>query len=262
MTSSGAAQVNAANALPIRLVMLATLLALALIARMGWAVWNSVQVFREGQTRTFRVVALSGEIVYLNECVWASARLRMSTGEDRWLDRYGAMLAQRNKALAEFRELAPHLYDSPAASELRSANEKLAAMEAQAFAPAATLQLGDEYDRQKQISVDATAQLARDLSASADAALDFQRRRGRTVVTTVAVAVLLLLFTWVTSLKISAGQNAQRLRGEADRAEQARLAAFVYDVREALTKADSLGRILQSCANARVRHLDPARHRL
>src|SRR5260370_22667024 len=172
MTSSGVAEVNDANALPIRLVMLATLLALALIASMGWYVWSSVQVLREVQTRTFRLLALTGEIAYLNESVWASARLRISTGEDRWLDRYGAMLAQRNKALAEFRELAPHLYDSPAASELRSANEKLAAMEAHALAPAATLQLGDEYDRHKQISVHATTQLARHLTPPADGALD------------------------------------------------------------------------------------------
>jgi len=262
MTSSGSDKVNAENALPIRLVMLATLLALTLIASMGWYVWNSVQVLRAVQVRTFRLLALTGEIAYLNESVWSSAKLRISTGQDRWLDRYTAMLAQRNRALAEFHQLAPELYDSPAASELISANEELSAMEAQAFAKSAPLQLGDEYDRQKQISVQATAQIARDLSASADDALYFQRHRGRTVVTTVAVAVLLLLFTWVTSLKISAGQNAQRRRVEAERAQQARLASFVDDVREALTKADSLGRILQSCANAMLQHLDPALARI
>src|SRR5204863_3537658 len=116
MTSSGSDKVNAENALPIRLVMLATLLALTLIASMGWYVWNSVQVLRAVQVRTFRLLTVTGDIAYLNESVWTSARLRLSTGEEKWLDRYESMLTRRNTAFEEFRTLAPGLYDSPAAS--------------------------------------------------------------------------------------------------------------------------------------------------
>src|SRR2546423_15320040 len=105
-------KLGGANALPIRLVMLATLLALALTASMGWYVWNSVRVLHAVQDRTFRLLALTGQVSYLNEAVWASARLRMSTGEARWLDRYQSMLARRNDALAEFQTLAPDLYNS------------------------------------------------------------------------------------------------------------------------------------------------------
>jgi hypothetical protein len=79
--------------------MVATLLALALIASMGWYVWNSVRVLHAVQDRTFRLLALTGRVSYLNEAVWASARLRMSTGEARWLDRYGSMMSRRNDAL-------------------------------------------------------------------------------------------------------------------------------------------------------------------
>src|SRR5438045_7061648 len=121
MTSSAAEKVNAANALPIRLVILATFLALALIASMGWYVWNSVQVLHEVQVRTFRLLALTGEIADLNESVWASARLRISTDEARWLERYRTTLARRNAALAEFRRLAPDLYHSPFAIAMRDA---------------------------------------------------------------------------------------------------------------------------------------------
>src|SRR5262249_22992704 len=103
MTASAASKVGGAQALPIRLVMLATVLALALIASMGWYVWNSLQILGAVQVRTFHLLKLTGEIAYLNESVWASARLRMLTGEDRWLERYEAMLARRNAALAEFR---------------------------------------------------------------------------------------------------------------------------------------------------------------
>src|SRR5437870_13754975 len=97
-----------ANALPVKLITLASALALALIASMGWYVWNSVQVLREVQVRTFRLLSLTGEIAYLNESVWISARLRISTAERRWMDRYQSMLARRNAALAEFQTLDPN----------------------------------------------------------------------------------------------------------------------------------------------------------
>jgi len=42
----------------------------------------------------------------------------------------------------------------------------------------------------------------------------------------VSIAVLLLMFTWVTSLRSARGQHAQRLYEEAGRAENDRLAAL------------------------------------
>ena len=270
MTPSGADRVGGANALPIRLVMLATLLAVALIATMGWYVWNSVQVLREVQERTFRLLALTGEIAYLNESVWAAARLRMSTKDPAWLENYQRTLALQNAKLAQFQSLAPDLYDGSAAGTLRSADEKLRKMEKQAFAllargdsaVASRLLTSPAYDLQKQLSVDATSKIAAELGGGAAGALDIQRRRGRTVVIAVTVAVLLLVFTWIISLRISAGLIARRQMEEVDRAEQARRFSFVADVREALTKADSLGGILQSCANAMVQHLDPVLARI
>src|SRR5438552_12630664 len=98
MNLPGSDRVSVQNSLPIRLVTLATALALALIASMGWYVWNSVQVLRAVQVRTFRLLTVTGEIAYLNESVWASARLRLSTGEEKWLDRYESMLTRRNTA--------------------------------------------------------------------------------------------------------------------------------------------------------------------
>src|SRR6202044_2422410 len=86
---------------------------------------------------------------------------------------------------------------------------------------------------------------------------DFQRQRGQWVVIAVTVAVSLLLFTWVISLQISAGLIARGRLDENKRAEQERLAAFVANVREALTNADSLEHMLQRCAEAILQHLNP-----
>src|SRR5205085_2230521 len=140
----------------------------------------------------------AGEIAYLNESVWISARLSASTGDPRWVVRYRGTLDRRNAALAEFQALDPELYEEQAVSQLRKANQRLHEIETEAFAlsahgqsaAAASLLIGSEYDHQKQIGSDATAEIARVLSAGADSALDSQRRRGRTVVITVAVAVL------------------------------------------------------------------------
>src|SRR5258708_3054364 len=129
MTPSGADEVSGANALPIRLVMLATALALALIASMGWYVWNSVRVLHTVQLRTFRLLKLTGDVAYLDEAVSASARLRVSTSEERWPVRYRDLLASRAAALAEFHAVAPEICTSPAAVQLLAANAKLLKME-------------------------------------------------------------------------------------------------------------------------------------
>jgi hypothetical protein len=186
MTPSGADQVGGPNALPIRLVMLATALALALIASMGWYVWNSVEVLHEVQMRTFRLLSLTTEIAYLNEPIWTSARLRVTTGDERWRERYSSMLARRNAAIDQFRTLAPDLFENPAAIELRGASEKLRGLERQALALAAggdsaqaiRLLTGSDYNREKQLSADATSQIATDLGVRSDKALD-QRRTDR-----------------------------------------------------------------------------------
>jgi signal transduction histidine kinase/ActR/RegA family two-component response regulator len=265
MAPTEAANARGASALPIRLVMLATALALALIASTAWYVWNSVQVLREVEVRTFRLLTLTGEIGYLNETVWSSARLRMSTGQKRWRDRYQNMIARRNAAFAEFQRLDPALFESPPVAELRAVNEKLLEIETRAFAlaaegqatTAANLLIGPEYDHQKELGVEATERIQQALHDSAESALAAQRSRGRGIIITVGVAVLLLLFTWTISLRISARLMALRRREQIERAAQDRLDGFVADVREALTKADSLQRILQSCTAAMVEHLDP-----
>jgi signal transduction histidine kinase/ActR/RegA family two-component response regulator len=270
MSPSGPDKHAGANALPIRLVTVATALALALIASLGWYVWNSVQVLQQVQNRTFRLLELTGEIAYLNESIQSSARLRVSTGDAHWLDRYESMLARRNRALADFRTLAPEGYLGAAGSDLLDAYQKLASIEARAFSlarrnereRAGALLSGPDYAGQQLRTAQATTQLKQEISANAQGALDFQRERGRHVVIAVALAVSLLFFTWVISLKISAGLIRKRRHEETVRAEQARLAAFVAGVREALTKADNLRGILQSCSEAMVRNLDPVLARI
>src|SRR5438132_7100282 len=125
MTPAPADKPGLANALPIRLVTVATALALALIASLGWYVWNSVQVLQAVQGETFRLLELTGEIAYLNESVQSAARLHLSTKDPRWLARYEDSLGRRYAALDEFQKLAPNAYRGAAATELRSAYEQI-----------------------------------------------------------------------------------------------------------------------------------------
>ena len=165
MNRAGANKISGANALPIRLVMFATVLALAIIAGLGWYTWTAGQALHEAQAGAFRQLELSGKIAYWNESVSAAARHAMSTGEAVWVDRYQDAVAQRrDAAVSQLRTLAPLLYASPPALELRSADEKLLEMDAQAFAraqrgdsaAAVILLNGAAYHREKQRSADAS----------------------------------------------------------------------------------------------------------
>ena len=85
-------------------------------------------------------------------------------------------------------------------------------------------------------------------------ALDAQQSSGKLVIAAVALAVSLLLFTWVVSLRISAALIARRRREERERLELTRRNAFIADVRGALTK----GANLQAVVDAMVQHLEAA----
>src|SRR5579863_448244 len=134
MTRVGADKVGAAKALPIRLVMFATVLALAIILGLGWYTWSAGRALHESQAGAFRLLDLTGKIAYWNESVSAAARLAMSTGEAGWSERYQSSVAQRDAAMAQLHDLAPELYAGQPAQELRSADEKLLEMDAQASA--------------------------------------------------------------------------------------------------------------------------------
>ncbi|MEO7653105.1 MAG: ATP-binding protein [Bryobacteraceae bacterium] len=254
-----------ATPLPIRLVMLATALALALIAGLGWYVWNSVQVLQQLEVATFRTLELAGEVTYLNEALSAAARLRVSAAEDIGREEYERLLLRRNAVLTDLRKVIPDLWSNPATVEVLSANDRLSSLEHSAFSlvpgnpqQAIAVLSGPEYLGQKELSAAATKRITAQVRRQAELSLEAQRLRGRRVVIAVALAVSLLLFTWVISLRISAGLIARRRREEADRAEQLRLARFVTAVREALTKGDTLRGVLQQCVEAMVANLDAA----
>lgn len=252
-----------ANPLPIRLIMLATGLALALITALGWYVWNSVQVLKTVQQNTFSLLELTGDIRYLNEDLWISARLRTTSGEERWAAQYREQTTRRGEAFARFQELDPKLYSSPEAVALIKASNRMAAIEARAldsttpgeYSPdAAALLTTAEYLQQQQIAAKATNGLVEKLRRRTDEALEDQRSSGKLVIVAAALAVFLLLFTWVVSLRISATLIARRRREEVERTEQGRRAAFVADVRGALTKGANLKNVVE----AMVQHLDAA----
>ena len=193
----------------------------------------------------------------------------MSTGEAGWGDRYQDAVAQQGRGELHHNcgHLAPLLYASPPALELRSADDKLLEMDAQAFAlarkgdsaAAVILLNGAAYHREQQRSADAATQIAHEVDVAAESALEFQQRRGRWIVIAVAVAVSLLLFTWVISLRISAGLIARRRIEETNRADQARRSRALSPVCVMLSPPHRLrlDAMLQRCAEAIVQHLNP-----
>jgi len=243
-----------ANPLPIKLVMVATALALALIAGLGWYVWTTITVMESAHALTEQGLATVGEIRSLHDAIAAYARLRLREGPQPWQDRYRALARRRDELLSA---LDARLASGPHAPRVRDLAEQAAALrslEVQAFAKAAAGQpaeglaliSGQGYETARSRAEQVLGSLASEIQSLAAREVREQRQAGNIVLGAVSIAVFLLLFTWVASLRISASLVARRLTEEQERAEQDRRAAFIAEVRETLAKGEPLDGITRA----------------
>ncbi len=237
----------AENPLPIRLVMVATALALALIAGLGWYVWTSMQTVRSLRFRTFEAVAGASEIRGLNAAIVGACRLLVageaesSGGCEDLRDRRRVLTAS---LASQFAAGSPRLL----AGTLDESVRRLESIEAEALNLARGGQkrtagqrlVSPEYTRIWKQADEAATALATQVESAGDLEVRAQSRLGRFVIVAVSLAILLLVFTWVIGLRISGGLVARRQREEWEQAELHRRSAFVAAVREALADGESL----------------------
>jgi signal transduction histidine kinase/AmiR/NasT family two-component response regulator len=246
--------------------MLATVLALALIATLGWYVWSSVEAIQRVQGREGRLVELTAAMRHRNESLSLAAQLAIRTADPRWIERYQEILASRDAVLWELEALSGGKHTDPLVLEVLSAGRELAREEARAVdlarqgkqAEALGVLAGERLRSQAESLSDASARALDALRTGSQQTLQRQISRGKPVMAAVIVAVSLLLFTWAVSLRISGALLARRRREEAERQEELRLAAFVGDVRIALASGSDLAGVTQ----AMVDHLDAALARI
>ena len=254
-----------AQSLPIRLVMVATSLALALIASVGWYVSDSADLLDADRIQAMVLVEDGGRIASLNDGLCLAARQFSISREGKWLRRYQTLSDRRDELLRNMKRSTRGGEEEVAASDVVEATSHIKKTEDRALELAQNLRtneseallLSTEYLKAKEAAATAAARLGTLVRSHTEAMVESRRGSGRFMLAAVALAVSLLLFTWIVSLRVSAALVARRRREESEQAEQSRRDAFVTDVRGALTNGTNLNGVTQ----AMVEHLgaEPAR---
>jgi PAS domain S-box-containing protein len=199
---------------------LAFLLTMAIFVGLVWYTWRSYEYVKDAQTRHFRTVELSGEIIHVDEVLTMSARMAAATGNLRWERRYRNFEPQLDTAIKEALELYPEL--SYATAQTDAANIKLVAMENKAFdfvregdlEAAREVLYSEEYEKQKQIYSGGITQVAEEMRLEVQSNLRRHRRVALVTVGSVAFAMPLLVFVWFITLRILRRYIVERKRAE------------------------------------------------
>ncbi len=184
-------------------------LTVSLCVGMGWYVWDSYNAFKKIQTQDLRIQKLSSDITYLDEVLTSSARLAATTSNKRWEQRYLDYVPKLDAALAEAQKLLPNIFKSDAFTKTNAANQKLIALETQAFElvnkgnqkAAAALLLGSEYEAQKEIYSQGLEKATTALQSYVDSNIKAKSQQAFTAIALLVVALVILLFAWISVLR-------------------------------------------------------------
>ncbi len=184
-------------------------LTVTLCAGMGWYVWDFYRAFKRIQTQDLQIQKLSGDITYLDEVLTSSARLAATTGNKRWEERYLGNVPKLDAALAEAQKLLPNVFKSDAFTQTNVANQKLIALETQAFElvdkgnqkAAAALLFGSEYETQKEIYSQGLTEAIAALQKAVDTNIQAKSQQAFTAIALLLIALVILLFAWISVLR-------------------------------------------------------------
>ena len=185
-------------------------LTVALCTGMGWYVWDLYNNYKKIQTQSLRIQDLSNQITYLDEVLTSSARLAATTGDKRWEERYLSYVPQLDTALAEAQELLPGVFEDEAFAKTNAANDRLIAMEEQAFEligqgkadAARAVLLSPEYEQQKEIYAEGLNEATTALENLVEGNIRDKTQQAFTVLVIIGVALLILLFAWIAVLRM------------------------------------------------------------
>jgi hypothetical protein len=121
------------KSLPIRVLVWIIIMVSLLFMFEIWYIMKTYDIQRFIINRNFRLLDLSGTIVYLEEVLSMSTRMGVETGQEKWQERYNIYKPQLNAAIREVSILAPDIFISTNAMWLDSANNKLETMDKMAF---------------------------------------------------------------------------------------------------------------------------------
>ena len=178
---------------------------LLLILAVMWAL--HIAEYRSGEPveRQLELVRLQQRILHLDEVLTMSARMAVTTGDERWVRRYAEFEPQLGTAIDQLVALAPDVVDEMMGEDTRKANDELVALETAAFEAleqgqqhlAHTLVMGRDYEAWKQVYAagmhDVRHAMTRRLELDA-AAVD---RQVLEAVILVALGFVLVILSWL-----------------------------------------------------------------
>ncbi|MGD1938525.1 MAG: hypothetical protein ACFCA4_13335 [Cyanophyceae cyanobacterium] len=142
---------------PTSLVKVTAIATLMLFTPMVVSAVASYQAFNELVRNELRLQRLSDRVAYLDEVLTMSARMNAATGDQQWEERYQVHVTELDNTIAKSIQLSPESYDDRDAARTEAANEKLVAIEKEAFrlvrtgrsSEALALLLSAEYSQKK-----------------------------------------------------------------------------------------------------------------
>jgi signal transduction histidine kinase len=158
-----------------------------------------------GRDVSLRLLQLRNAIVYLDEVLTMSARLAVATADLGWRDRYDAHVIELDAAIREAVALAPGAVAGESARQTDDANQKLVALETEAFellqrgdAPGARERLfSEEYSEQKRRYAEGMVSFFAALVTAEEERVAESEAKSRWYVAGILGAVVILLLTWV-----------------------------------------------------------------
>ncbi|MEQ1508225.1 MAG: hypothetical protein ABMB14_38700, partial [Myxococcota bacterium] len=195
--------------LPVWVLAVGMVLTAALAGGAGFVTFRLYRGFEELVRTELRIRELAGDIVWLDEVLTMSARMAAATGDAAWEARYRSFEPTLDATIKEAVALSPEAYLLASAAETDAANQKLVAMENQAFAlvrdgrraEAAEVLFGDAYQQQKAVYANGMHQSMEAIARRAETQLDQQRMLVLGTGAAGLVGIGLLAGIWVTIVR-------------------------------------------------------------
>ncbi len=204
----------------------------------AWNVWNIYQGFQSTVTKELKLQKQADKIVHLDEVLTMSTRMAASTGDLKWEERYNEFVPQLDDAIKYTLDSVTDEIRAEA-SKTDDANQKLIAMETQAFelvragnAPQALqLLLGPEYSEQKTIYAEGNRQVLAAVDAFIQSQLQSYRQQLQLSIGFAAGTFPLLLAGWILVLSAVRDYIEDRAQAQAAlRRSQSELAVTNEDL--------------------------------
>ncbi len=241
--------------LPMRNISVALLLTVGFFVGLAAYTWQSLQACGQDHRIGAHLLQFSGDVARAHEAVAMSLQLAAVNGDGYWKKRHRRLTRQLRKSLDEAVQWAPNEGIHDSVIQLRSANDKLIALDRIAldmirqsrFSDAQQWLSSDAYNTQKNSHARGMAQLGKALIRYSDTARQVQRGRIYVTLVAIGVALTVVLCAWVYALGVLRYDLAKRRQAEkAAQESKAQLRQVIDLVPHMIFAKDQQGRFLMA----------------